>query len=165
MKCKNQIIEVHLITTRTPDHLYIHELTVTAQQLASVAQLVRALHRNRRAVGSIPTRGPCAAFFSVVPGQILKCIYILTWITNPNNSIHILIPPSEVQESDYSSTNYDFFRKYFQAIIKDTKDHPSIRFPNSKSMNFSTLLKLVWKTQTLPSQDKVNCHVTLKQFY
>ena len=42
--------------------LYIHELTVTAQQLASVAQLVRALHRNRRAVGSIPTRGPCAAF-------------------------------------------------------------------------------------------------------
>jgi hypothetical protein len=64
-----------------------------------------------------------------------------------------------------ASTNYDFFRKYFQAIIKDTKDHPSIRFPNSKSMNFSTLLKLVWKTQTLPSQDKVNCHVTLKQFY
>ena len=44
-------------------------------QLASVAQLVRALHRNRRAVGSIPTRGPCAAFFAVVPDQILKCIY------------------------------------------------------------------------------------------
>ena len=62
------------ITTRTPDYLYIHELTVTAQQLASVAQLVRALHRNRRAVGSIPTRGPCAAFFAAVPGQILKCI-------------------------------------------------------------------------------------------
>ena len=35
-----------------------------SQQLASVAQLVRALHRNRRAVGSIPTRGPCAAFFA-----------------------------------------------------------------------------------------------------
>ena len=103
VRIKNQIIEVHLITTRTPDHLYIHERTVTAQQLASVAQLVRALHRNRRAVGSIPTRGPCscAAFFADVPGQILKCIYILTWITNPNNSIHILIPPSEVQESDY----------------------------------------------------------------
>ena len=33
-----------------------------------VAQLVRALHRNRRAVGSIPTRGPCAAFFAAVPG-------------------------------------------------------------------------------------------------
>ena len=104
VRIKNQIIEVHLITTLTPDQLYIHELTVTAQQLASVAQLVRALHRNRRAVGSIPTRGPCgscAAFFAVVPDQILKCIYILTWITNPNNSIHILIPPSEVQESDY----------------------------------------------------------------
>ena len=57
------------------------------------------LHRNRRAVGSIPTRGPCAAFFVVVPGQILKCIYILTWITNPKNSIQILIPPSEVQQT------------------------------------------------------------------
>ena len=65
----------HLIATSTPDYLYIHEFTVTAQQLASVAQLVRALHRNRRAVGSIPTRGPCAAFFAVVPDQILKCIY------------------------------------------------------------------------------------------
>ena len=44
----------------------------------------RALHWNRRAVGSIPTRGPCAAFFAVVPGQILKCIYtVLTWITKP----------------------------------------------------------------------------------
>ena len=50
-------------------------LAVTAQQLASVAQLVRALHRNRRAVGSLPTRGPCAACFAVVPGQFLKCIY------------------------------------------------------------------------------------------
>jgi hypothetical protein len=28
----DQIIEVHLITTRTPDYIYIHELTVTAQQ-------------------------------------------------------------------------------------------------------------------------------------
>ena len=34
-----------------------------------LAQLVGALHRNRRAVGSIPTRrGPCAAFFAFVPG-------------------------------------------------------------------------------------------------
>ena len=66
---------MHLITTRTPDHLYMHELTVTAQQLASVAQLVRALHRNRRAVGSILTRGPSAALVAVVPGQILKYIY------------------------------------------------------------------------------------------
>ena len=33
----------------------------------------------------------------VVPVQILKCIYILTWITNSN--ILILISPSEVQES------------------------------------------------------------------
>ena len=44
----------------------------------------RALHRNRRAVGSIPTRGPCAAFFAVVPGQLLKCIYThLDYAINP----------------------------------------------------------------------------------
>ena len=36
--------------------------------LESYTDSVRALHRNRRAVGSIPTRGPCAAFFVVVPG-------------------------------------------------------------------------------------------------
>ena len=64
-----------LITTRTPDYLYIHELSVTAQQLASVAQLVRALHQNHMAVGSMPTTAPCAAFFAGVPGQVLKCIY------------------------------------------------------------------------------------------
>ena len=39
-----------------------------ARQLASVAQLVRALHRNRRAACSIPTRGSNAAFFATVPG-------------------------------------------------------------------------------------------------
>jgi hypothetical protein len=25
-------------------------------------------------IGSIPTRGPCAVFFAVVPDQLLKCI-------------------------------------------------------------------------------------------
>ena len=35
--------------------VYIHELGARARQLmAYVAQLVRALHRNRRAAGSIP---------------------------------------------------------------------------------------------------------------
>jgi hypothetical protein len=64
-----------LITTvtRTPDHLYIHELTVTAHQLASVAQLVRELHRNRRAVGS--NQRTLCYIFAVVPGQVLKCMY------------------------------------------------------------------------------------------
>ena len=37
-------------------YIYIHELVVRARQLASVAQLVRALHRNHRATGSIPVR-------------------------------------------------------------------------------------------------------------
>ena len=33
----------------------------------SVVQLVRVLHRNRRATGSIPARGPIVAFFATVP--------------------------------------------------------------------------------------------------
>ena len=36
--------------------IIIHELVVGARQLTSVAKLVRALHRNRRAAGSIPAR-------------------------------------------------------------------------------------------------------------
>ena len=39
-----------------------------AGTLASVAQLVRALHRNRRTTGSIPARGPSVAFFATAPG-------------------------------------------------------------------------------------------------
>ena len=38
--------------------VFIHERVVRARQLASVAQLVRALHQNRRAAASIPARGP-----------------------------------------------------------------------------------------------------------
>ena len=44
-----------------------HESVVRTRQLASVAQLVRALHRNRRATGSIPVRGPIVAFFTAAP--------------------------------------------------------------------------------------------------
>ena len=36
----------------------IHELVVKARQVDSVAQLVRALHWNRRTAGSIPARWP-----------------------------------------------------------------------------------------------------------
>ena len=50
-------------------YMYIHELVVRARQLASVAQLVRALHRNRRAAVSIPARDlHVVAFFAAVPG-------------------------------------------------------------------------------------------------
>ena len=45
-----------------------HEFVVNARQLASVAQLVRALHRNRRAAGLIPARGPIVVFFATAPG-------------------------------------------------------------------------------------------------
>ena len=41
------------------------KVTVRARQLASVAQLVRALHRNR---WSIPVRGPIVVFFATAPG-------------------------------------------------------------------------------------------------
>ena len=40
------------------------------RQLDSVAQLVRALHRNRRAAGWIPTRGPIVALFATAPGLV-----------------------------------------------------------------------------------------------
>ena len=43
--------------------VYIHKLVVRARQQDPVAQLVRALHRNRRAAGSIPARGPIVAIF------------------------------------------------------------------------------------------------------
>ena len=48
--------------------IYMQELVVRVRQLASVAQLVIALHRNRRAAGSIPARGPSVAFFTTAPG-------------------------------------------------------------------------------------------------
>ena len=38
--------------------LYIHELADRARQLDSVAQLVRAMHRNCKAAGSISAREP-----------------------------------------------------------------------------------------------------------
>jgi hypothetical protein len=44
--------------------LVIHGLAVRARQLACVAQFVRTLHRNRRAAGSIPPRGPIVTFFA-----------------------------------------------------------------------------------------------------
>ena len=44
--------------------VFIHELAVITRQLDSVAQLVRVLHRNRRAAGSIAVRGPIYSFIS-----------------------------------------------------------------------------------------------------
>ena len=41
---------------------------VRTRQLDSVAQLVRALHWNRKAAGSIPARGAIVAFFATSPG-------------------------------------------------------------------------------------------------
>jgi hypothetical protein len=49
----------------------LHELVVRTRQLDSVALLVRALHRNRRAAGSILVRQKpivTVAFFAPVPG-------------------------------------------------------------------------------------------------
>ena len=56
----------------------IHELVVKTRQVSSVAQLVRALHRNRRAAGLIPARGPIyiyiVVFFAAAPGLVYKRI-------------------------------------------------------------------------------------------
>ena len=52
--------------------IYIHEFVVNAQQLDSAAQLVRALHWNCGAVGSVP-----AVVFHFVPNcSILWKCYI-----------------------------------------------------------------------------------------
>ena len=53
---------------------YIYTLRSDQERLRKM-QYSATLHRNRRTVCSIPTRGPYAAFFEVVPGQVLKCIY------------------------------------------------------------------------------------------
>ena len=51
-----------LIFTHTPyngitlAYISVHELAIRDRQLDSVAQLLRALHRNGRAAGSIPAR-------------------------------------------------------------------------------------------------------------
>ena len=46
----------------------LYELVVRARQLASVSQLVRALHRNHWAAGLIPARGHRVAFFATASG-------------------------------------------------------------------------------------------------
>jgi hypothetical protein len=38
------------------------------QSLSKQLKRMEALYRNVRLPGSIPTRGPCAAFYAVVPG-------------------------------------------------------------------------------------------------
>ena len=55
--------------------VYTQELVVRARQLASVAQLVRALHRNHRAAGSIPARGPIAWPTLVICRPLLRTLY------------------------------------------------------------------------------------------
>ena len=52
----------------TVHYVYIHELVVRSSATGSVAQLVRALHRNHKAAGSIPARGLIVAFFAADPG-------------------------------------------------------------------------------------------------
>ena len=42
-----------------------------------MAQLVRALHQNRRAVGLIPVRGPIVAFFTASCSLLSLKMYII----------------------------------------------------------------------------------------
>ena len=44
------------------------DLCLELDNCLSVAQLVRALYRNRRAAGSIPARGRIVAFFATAAG-------------------------------------------------------------------------------------------------
>ena len=51
-----------VIPVQRSNQLGVQELVVRDRQLDSVAQLVRALHRNRRAAGSIPVRAYSCIF-------------------------------------------------------------------------------------------------------
>jgi hypothetical protein len=53
LECKWALRVARQRVTLASLNKYIHELAVRARQLASVARLVRALHQNRRAAGSI----------------------------------------------------------------------------------------------------------------
>ena len=67
------VIQVSIYTLLRPDQEPATAKNAAQSPLVGIEPTtLRFLHRNRRAVGSIPTRGPCAAFFAVVPGQILK---------------------------------------------------------------------------------------------
>jgi hypothetical protein len=50
-----------------PIHLIV---TSPKYELAVRAQLVEALHRNRRAAGSIPARGLTVSFFATAPSKV-----------------------------------------------------------------------------------------------
>ena len=80
---------MHILSRKYNFQIYQVELVVRAQQLDSVAQLVRALQRNDRAAGSTPARGPVVHFhkcswlgLKIVHNFLLKiCIY-----KNPSNA-------------------------------------------------------------------------------
>ena len=62
-----KILSVNFIHMR-----FIHfEFAGRIRQLDSVAQLIRGVHQNRRAAGSIPARGPIIVeFFADAPGLV-----------------------------------------------------------------------------------------------
>jgi hypothetical protein len=77
--------------------------------------MIWILHRNRRAVGSIPTRGPCAAFLAVVPGQVLKCIYshldykpFMRYKTRDDSFISDKAPTARVLNGLKNEPSYEF---------------------------------------------------------
>ena len=57
-------------------YLFIHTPYISIMHISiysirlSATQLVRALHWNRRAAGSIPARGQIVAFFATAPCQV-----------------------------------------------------------------------------------------------
>ena len=74
--CRWKLSSVNTIHGSTP--VYIHELVIRARQPSSVAQLVRALHRNRRVAGSIPARDLKLYFSFLFLFRSNKCIQIPT---------------------------------------------------------------------------------------
>ena len=72
----------------------------TARKLASVAQLVRALHRNRRATGSIPAKGTIVAFFATLLVRSNKYIKITLEIPIYQILVALVLSSEDKQNAD-----------------------------------------------------------------
>ena len=95
----------------------IHELVVRARQLDSV----RPLHRNRRAAGSIPARGPCAAFFATsAPGYRSKLEYNLPQNFHQQKSFvwELILLSEMAKKSRYYVLDYNHFPEIHQPMLR-----------------------------------------------
>ena len=80
--------------------VFIHELAGRARQLDFVAQLVRFLHRNHRAVCSISTRGAIVSFLAIACSWLgQKVVYNLLREISTKKTLHLLVLSNKMPKS------------------------------------------------------------------